>query len=189
MGLIIGTLGGAVLVGWVVGGRVSRLADVRIRWVPLAVAGFVLQGLAVPGSWPLVFVGLSFVLLVVFAGENVRSGLPGARIILLGVLLNFLVIATNGGMPVTRVALERSHQTDTLRALVDGGGAKHHLATSEDALVFLGDVIPVAPIRQIVSVGDVFTYLGVAWLVVAGMTGRRRQPLAAAELERAGHVV
>jgi hypothetical protein len=31
-------------------------------------------------------------------------------------------------------------------------------------------------VRQAVSVGDVFTYAGVAWLIVAGMRGRRREP-------------
>jgi hypothetical protein len=189
MGLIVATLGCAVLAGWIAGGRFSRLADVRIRWIPLAIFGFALQGIAVPGAWPLVLVAISFVLLVVFAGENVRAGLPGARLILVGVALNFLVIAVNGGMPVTRMALERSGQLDTLHALVADGGAKHHLATDADRLVVLGDVIPLAPIHQIVSVGDVFTYLGVAWIVVAGMRGRRPVRLLAPPVEGASGVV
>src|SRR5919206_25048 len=41
MGLIVATLGGAVLAGWIAGGRVARLADVPVRGVPPAVAGAV----------------------------------------------------------------------------------------------------------------------------------------------------
>jgi hypothetical protein len=190
MGLIIGTLGAALVVGWILGGRVSRLADLRIRWIPLAIAGFALQGVSAPGSWPLVLVGISFVLLIAFAGENVRSRLPGARLILVGVLLNFFVIAVNGGMPVTRSALERSNQMETLHALVADGGAKHHIATKDDRLLFLGDVVPLAPVHQIVSAGDAVTYLGVAWLVVAGMRpSRRRRPMLTPQTEGFGGVV
>ena len=78
--------------------------------------------------------------------------------ILIGIVLNFTVISVNHGMPVTRQALVASHQTDTLRSLVHGGGAKHHLAGPDDRLLFMGDAIALGPIRQAVSVGDLFTY-------------------------------
>jgi hypothetical protein len=47
-----------------------------------------------------------------------------------------------------------------------------HLAGPNERLLFLGDSIAIAPIRQAVSLGDLFAYGGVMWLVVAGMLGR-----------------
>jgi len=39
-------------------------------------------------------------------------------------------------------------------------------------LVFLGDVLPIRPIRMVASPGDLIAYAGVVWLVVAAMLGR-----------------
>jgi hypothetical protein len=173
--------------GAATGGSRSRLAELRIRWVPLAVVGLALQLLTPSGrTLPLLSLVLSFVLLIAFALENVRLGVAGFRLILVGVLLNFTVVAVNGGMPVSRSALEASGQLDTLQALVEDGGAKHHLAGDGDVLVFLGDVIPVPPIHNVVSLGDIATYVGAAWLVVAAMHGRRRSSAPAPAVRGAG---
>ncbi len=173
MRLVLATLALAVLAGLVFRGRLSNLATVRVLWPLAAFVGLALQLAPAPGrTWPLVMLFVSFVILFVFALANMRAHNAGFGLILIGIVLNFTVIALNQGMPVTRQALVASHQTDTLRSLVHGGGAKHHLADQGDHLLFLGDVIALAPIRQAVSLGDLFTYAGVFWLVVAGMLGR-----------------
>jgi len=56
--------------------------------------------------------------------------------------------------------------------LLDDGGAKHHVAGPSDRLLFLGDVLPIRPIRMVASPGDLIAYAGVVWLVVAAMLGR-----------------
>jgi uncharacterized protein DUF5317 len=171
MNLVLSTIVVAVVAGYLAGGRLSGLGTIRVRWSPLALIGLVLQLLPVPGrTWPLVLLLLSFAMLLAFAAANIRA--PGFVRILLGMLLNLTVIAVNQGMPVTREALEKSGQGQTLQLLIQEGGAKHHLATERDRLSFLGDVIPIAPIQQAVSIGDVLAYTGVGWFVVAGM--RRR---------------
>jgi hypothetical protein len=77
-------------------------------------------------------------------------------------------------MPVPRWSLERSDQIGELQYLIDHGGAKHHLATPDDRLLFLADVIPIpSPIRQSVSPGDIVAYVGVAFVIVSAM---RRRP-------------
>ena len=174
MELIVATLVLAVAVGYATGGRLSALADLDVRWPPVAIAGLVLQSLPMP-SRTLAFVALylSFALLLLFAAVNVRRQAVPFVAILLGVALNFTVIAVNAGMPVTRDAVVASGQVDTLDELRDGGWVKHHLAGPDDRLLFLGDVIGVRQIGQIVSIGDVVAYAGVAWLVVAGMRRRR----------------
>src|SRR5206468_4995 len=120
-----------------------------------------------------------------FAALNIR--LAGVPLILAGLALNLLVIASNGGMPVSREALESSGQGDVLQELIDEGAAKHHLLTDDDVLTALADVIPVGgPIKQVVSLGDVFVYAGVVWLIVAVMRGRIPQTSRAGSGSRRG---
>lgn len=172
MKLVLPTLVLAALAGRLFGGSFSNLGKLRIAWTPLALIGFALQLAPGPGRWPLTLLIVSFVLLLVFGSVNIE--VPGFPIIVLGVILNFLVIAVNQGMPVAERAIVASGQQSTLPGLVSHPGVKHHLASADDDLMFLGDVIAIPPpIGQIVSIGDVFTYGGVAWVVVAGMRRRR----------------
>jgi hypothetical protein len=187
MKLVLGTLVLAVCAGYLMGGRLSALSNLRIRWAPLALVGLTLQMVNLSGrlpgtdlEWPIVFLLTSFVLLTVFAIANL--GTRGFGLILIGTLMNFTVIAANGGMPVSAYALDRSGQGDTISDLTDNADlyVKHHLADGEDHVVFLGDVIPlVPPISQAISLGDIFTYGGVAVVVALGM--RRRPEAAEAE--------
>jgi hypothetical protein len=99
------------------------------------------------------------------------------------------VIGLNSGMPVSSQALAASGQQDTIGQLTNDADryVKHHLADDEDRLLFLGDVIALRPpIGQAISVGDIFTYAGVAVVVVAGMRRRtKEQPVPAAEVQGA----
>jgi hypothetical protein len=112
----------------------------------------------------------SFALLAAFALVNIR--VVGIPLILAGMLLNSSVMAVNGGMPVSASALVASSQAGELQRIVTDPGAKHHLATSDDRLMVLADVIPVGPIRSVVSVGDLITSVGLLVLIVSGMRGR-----------------
>jgi hypothetical protein len=120
---------------------------------------------------------LSFALLIVFTIKNIR--VFGFAVILAGVLGNLLVIGINGGMPVSKAALRGSDQGQFLGDLENNPYPKHHLATDDDLLRFLGDVIAVPePVAQAISIGDILTYAGVGMVVIGAMRGpsRRRQP-------------
>ena len=172
MAPVLITLVLAVGIGLLAGGRLSGLSAMRFRLVPAALAGLLLQFLVPPGIWQQVLLFASFLLLSAFAVANIK--IPGFTLILAGIVMNFVVIGVNAGMPVPRWSLERSDQIQELEFLIEHGGAKHHLATEEDTLMFLADVIPLpSPIRQSVSAGDVVTYAGVAYVIVAGMRRRR----------------
>lgn len=178
----------AVAIGYARGGRLATLGQVHLRWQGLAIVGLALQMLLWPGgSWPLVYLYVSFVVLAAFAISNIRTA--GVVLILVGIALNFLVIVANQGMPVSEAAIVNSGQASTLEELVNDGGAKHHLASADDDLRFLGDVIAIRPLQQAISVGDVFTYGGVIVLIIAGM-GRRTpgRSAAPAVVEGTGHV-
>jgi Family of unknown function (DUF5317) len=174
MKLTLATVALAMLAGIMIGGRPTTFAKVTIRWPWLAPLGLGLQVLPVPGRvLPLALLYLSFVLLFAFAVANLR--VAGFALILVGLCSNFLVIAVNGGMPVTRHALIASGQQDTLSLLVHDGGAKHHLASDSDILTPLADTIPIPwGIDQAVSVGDVATYLGLMTMIIWSMRRRSR---------------
>ena len=175
----------AIALGYLIGGRLRYLAEVRFRHSWAALAGIALQFLPVGGTLGYVALMASFALLLFVAIANLR--LPGFPLVMAGLCLNFLVIGVNQGMPVTRDAIVASGQTQTLESLARERGTKHHLATDEDRLLFLGDVIGIPPpVRQAVSVGDIVAYGGAMWLVVAGMRrprdGTAPEPSTAAEV-------
>jgi Family of unknown function (DUF5317) len=187
MKLIVGALVLAIVIGYLMGGRLSNLSNLRIRWAPLAIVGLAMQLINPPGHWPLAMLIGSFVLLFAFAVVN--RHVLGFWLILVGISLNFLVIGLNSGMPVSAQALSASGQEDTIGQLTNRADSyvKHHLAGDDDELLFLGDVIAIPPpIGQAVSVGDIFTYGGVVVVVVAGMRRRtKEQPAPAAEVQGA----
>jgi uncharacterized protein DUF5317 len=166
--LVLLTLPVAVLAGLLLRGRVGRLASLPVRAPLLALAGIALQFVPGRGTAGAVLLVASFVFLCAFAIRNIS--LPGFPLILLGLVLNLTVIAVNNGMPVTRQALVRSGQASTLQALKADGGSKHHLATSQDELMPLADVLALPPpVGQAISVGDIATHAGIVWLIVWGM--------------------
>ena len=179
----------AVAIGYARGGRLAALGRLRLRWQGLAIVGLALQIVLWPGgSWPLVYLYVSFVILATFAIVNIRT--TGFALILAGIALNFAVIVVNEGMPVSRAAIVASGQASTMDELVNDGGAKHHLATEDDRVRFLGDVIAIGPLEQAISVGDVLTYGGVMMFIAAAMGRRPRRPAVspAALAGETGHV-
>ena len=182
MVFVAGVLLLAVAIGFAAGGRLSGLATLRIDWAPLAVVGVALQFLPESGPWSFALLVASFVLLAAFVARNLS--IPGFALILVGLSMNFAVIALNHGMPVTQRALVTSGQQETLGALIGDGGAKHHLAGDADRLLVLGDVTPIPPpVSQIVSAGDIVAYAGLGYVIVAAMR-RTRGAAVAAPLER-----
>jgi Family of unknown function (DUF5317) len=179
MRIMLASLTLSILVGYVLGGRLANLGHIRLHWTGLAVVGFALQWVAGPGTViPRTCLFASFILLIVFALKNIR--VFGFPIILVGIALNFLVIGLNLGMPVAPQALQASGQGEFLDDLINNPYPKHHVLTDEDRLSFLGDVIALpAPIRQAISIGDIFTYAGVGVVIVAAM----RSPAARREDE------
>jgi len=158
----------AIGLGYLLGGRLRNLGGTRFRHAWAGVAGVALQFLPAGGTLGSIVLVASFALLLMVAIANWR--LSGFALVVAGLCLNFLVIAVNQGMPVTREAVIASGQADTLGDLRDDGGSKHHLATADDELLFLADRFGVpAPVKQAVSIGDVLAYAGAMWFIVAGM--------------------
>ncbi len=170
----------AVALGYAAGGRLRNFERLRLRWWALAPLGFALQEVPLPNDRHgtdlivrMLILGASYLLILLVAAMNVRvSGVP---LLFVGLALNALAIVPNGGMPVNKDAVVRSDQQEVLALLLKDEGAKHHLMTPADHLTPIADVIALGPpIRQVVSVGDIFVYTGLTWLIVSVMRGRTR---------------
>lgn len=179
--LILILLALAVLIGFLAGGSLAPFDRLQIHWWGAALAGLALQGVPLTADlgpwWGPAALLVSYGLLLAFAWVNRR--LPALWLVIAGLALNLLVIAVNGGMPVSASALEAAG------APPEGLGAertlKHHLIGPDDVLTPLADVIGIPePIGAVVSVGDLFLYAGVVCLIVWVMLGysveNRRPP-------------
>lgn len=149
-------LASGVVLGLVAGLAVGRtwrpLATVRIRWLPLILAGLLARGAAAfvtPVAFPLYV----FALFATAAGAAANIRLTGAVLVAIGGALNLVVVVLNQGMPVDPSALaaaSASMPTDALHVAVNGG----------TVLVALADVVPVALAQAVYSVGDFFIAAG-----------------------------
>ena len=95
-----------------------------------------------------------------FNGWSQPGGLRAAFVVLAaGWLLNVVPLALNDGMPVSSVAMRSAGVSGEV---VDEGNLwKHVPATSSTDASWLGDVIPVPPLRVVISVGDVVLLAGI----------------------------
>ena len=132
-------LAGSVVVGYLLGGRLRNLLDLRIRLFPLALLGYGIQAIPAHRTGPAVALLLvSFGVLFAFGMANLRA--PGLPLLCIGLVLNFAVIAANSGMPVPRAAVIASGQEATIPAL-EHSAVKHHLAGPHDVLLPLADLV------------------------------------------------
>jgi hypothetical protein len=182
-----------LVAGSVAGGSVRNFERIEVHWWGVAVAGLALQ-VAPLERWfgddvAVAALVASYVTLIAFVWVNRR--LPAAPLLLLGLALNALVIGLNQGMPVSEAAIRATGSPiDVLPSMVDDG--KHHLMSSSDVLTPLADVIGLPPpIATVLSVGDVFLYLGIVAFTVIVMRGRfaaNRRPPAWIQLYRGKHL-
>jgi hypothetical protein len=163
MPLVLMALAAGLLAGVLLGGSVRRLARARLRD-----AGLLFGGLAcelgtrwIGGTAGAAVMITAYLLLVCFAVRN--AGITGMVLVAVGLVANLTVIAVDGGMPV--------------RGLPAGvaDGWRHHGERAGDRLTGLADVIPLSPVGETVSAGDVVLSLGVATAVVSLMRPRRRR--------------
>jgi hypothetical protein len=158
------------------GGRLSRLADIRLRAVWTVFVSVVIQvGITtvVPGGSHLLHVALhlfSYVLAAWFLVAN--RHVTGILVVALGAGLNVLAISANGGvMPTSANAMR-------IAGLQPAHDFHNSALVAHPHLAFLGDVIPVPgpwPIGNVLSVGDLIIFAGA--LVILHRACGSRLPL------------
>jgi hypothetical protein len=164
-----------LLLALALGGRASNVARQRLRWLPALVAGAALQlgaeVLDLGDPLALVAVAASYAALAAFAVANLR--LVGMPVVLVGLALNTLVIGANGGMPVRGDAILSLGSVEAHELAALDFGAKRHLERPDDRLTVLGDIIPVVPLSEVLSFGDLVLAVGVADVVFRILRPRR----------------
>ncbi|MCB1245708.1 MAG: DUF5317 domain-containing protein [Acidimicrobiia bacterium] len=159
----------SIAVGFLRGGRLRNLTEIRVTMWWLLPLGFALLAGSdfIPNDQHRLATGMilvSYLPLLLFVWLN--RDLTGIWIAGVGILMNFTVILANGGMPVLEAAAELAGHDGQL--VLD---AKHVLLTDESHLIFLADIIPLP--GAVLSIGDVFLVIGVG----AFLEDQMRRPL------------
>lgn len=182
----------AVVASTARGGRLHRLADAPLRWSWLLLVGLGLQvgvGLAATsgllGDTQLAgTVGLLASQALVLGWLLRNRYLPGMLPIASGLVMNAVVIAVNGAMPVDPAAIDALGLEGTRVAV-----GTHTLLTDATRLPWLADRWALPGLRSIVSPGDVVLAIGLLPLTHALMsyrpTAQRRRRLLASQREQA----
>ena len=170
--------------GYLRGGRLRRLSSLDLR-APILAAGalaFQLGAGRSPERWRFSVIMCTYAVvaawLLVNAWRRPTQLRVAVGLLAAGWLLNVVVIAANGGMPVSLHAAGQAEASPGMD-VADGHLYKHVAAGGDTDLWWLGDVIPIRPLASVISVGDVVMVAGIVLVVAAGMVRPRGQELPA----------
>ena len=173
-----------LLVGVLAGGRLLALGDVRFRWAPLVVFGFLAQIILfsdavasrVGDLGPWLYVATT---LLVGVAVVRNLGVPGMPLIVIGAISNMAAILANGGfMPTTADALGSLGKAPPTIYSNSAVLADPALAPLIDRFA----LPPWLPLANVFSIGDVILAAGVVVMIVVVMrrSPRRRAAVAVA---------
>jgi len=143
-----------------------------IRYLPLVLKGSLLEAAA---RFNIVIVSVSYLLLLYALLSNWH--IKSMRLILLGVFLNFIVIAVNGGkMPVSIPALNIVGLDELKPLLFDPSYLYHAAIDPASRLNFLGDIFPLPPPYprpRVFSIGDLLMGIGIFLTIQQAMLKKK----------------
>ncbi len=185
---ILYALAVGVLVGFLLGGRLSGLARLQFRWAPLILAGLAVQLLLfadpvaerIGQFGPPIYVGST---LAVLAGVVRNVSVAGMPLVVAGAASNIVAIAANGGfMPVSEAALRANGRTPATIY-------SNSRLIEDPALEPLTDIFAMPawmPLANVFSVGDLLIGAGIAYAIASAMRADRhvREAGAAEQLPR-----
>ena len=174
-----------LIVGYLLGGRLSgfrtiRLVAIWLLWLAAFVqaAQYYLPGVRdfVEDRVRVPMLVVVFAPVLIWLGINLRTWPAAIRVagavIALGAVLNGIAIGINGRMPYSPAMAEAVGLRPGLTT------PKNEPVDADTRLSFLGDTIPIAPLRKVISPGDVLISVGSGALVVVAMRRRREEPVA-----------
>jgi len=167
-------------IGFLRGGRLSHLTQLRLRWLWLVLVALVIQLLIFPlfSESPLLPYAtaplhlLSYAVLIVWLSMNLR--VLAMIALLLGATSNLVAIAANGGhIPASITALRQAGFENTVDRLLQGDAVANVIRMSSlTRLNALGDWLYLPgwiPFATAFSIGDVLIMVGLVWLIARGM--------------------
>jgi uncharacterized protein DUF5317 len=165
-----------LVVGFIAGGRLSAIGEIRFRWAPLVFVGFLLQVLLFSDAvaerigdlGPILYVA-STLMVVIAVVRNLS--IPGLPLVAMGAASNLAAIVANGGFmpasPSAMAALGKAAPTIYSNSAV----------VAQPALAPLTDIfaMPVwLPFHNIFSIGDAILAVGVVVVIAIAMRSRPR---------------
>jgi Family of unknown function (DUF5317) len=160
-----------LLIGLLVGGRLSGLARLQFEWAPLIALGMAIQlalfsdpiASSIGTAGPPIYVGSSLLVLAAVCRNWSITGLP---IVALGAASNLAAIVANGGyMPASAAALAAQGR--------DAPSAySNSTYLADPALAPLTDIFAMPtwiPLANVFSIGDILIAVGIALAIVAAM--------------------
>lgn len=164
----------SLLAGIIFGGKLLRLADVRIKGLAWIIASFVvkfalvfLSGRVKP-QFVITFIGALVVYGLLLYGMALNLRLPGFSVLFAGIILNFIVIILNGGrMPVDTSLLDPVTYGAQISSL--NVSLIHKPLLAGDKARFLADVFAYrffSKIPTTFSIGDILMSVGITWFIL-----------------------
>lgn len=165
-----------IVAGYLLGGRLDRLGDLRFHWAWLAIAGLVVQVVLfsppvetmVGAAGPALYVVSTLAVLVAVV-RNWR--IPGLAIVAMGAASNLLAILANGGL------MPASPEAVAALGWDAAEGFSNSIVMADPALRPLTDIFALPtwmPAANVFSVGDVLIGIGVVLVIALGMRGGTR---------------
>ena len=185
--MLIGGIVAGLVMGLVAGGSLANLANVRLRWVVVLLAGVILRFIT---EWLLIrhvdsaetfrLPLFLFAFVLILASLWVNRAQPGLRLAFVGVLSNTIAVALNAGhMPIWLPSLQaagftRADVLSPFHSILDAGIDIDFLRQAGP----LADILPIPlPIVQnVASMGDVFLTAGLAFFLFATVVRLHDEP-------------
>ncbi|HEY3334505.1 MAG TPA: MFS transporter [Candidatus Limnocylindrales bacterium] len=196
--MLIGGIALGLVLGLVLGGKLERLADIRLQFLPLLFLAVIIRfgteallgfGVGIVDTLRMPLLAASYGLLLFTLWHN--RTYPGLALAFVGIASNGLVILVNGGrMPVWMDAYRMSGLTGDL-------GSVLHIPLETVNVEFflrlgpLSDVIPLPlpPVQNVASIGDLFLTAGLAFFLFATLMRTSADAQQALDEAREGHLL
>ncbi|QUH24701.1 DUF5317 domain-containing protein [Serpentinicella alkaliphila] len=174
----------ALVIGKLRGGKLNNLLRLKINWMVLIIIAALVQSLGaiivakeLTPYWKLINdygIWLQLVVyILLFCAVIKNYHLKGMSFILIGILLNFIVIMSNGGrMPVDIKGIEHMLSAESLNILQNAKSLTHVAASESTKFLILGDIIHLKrpyPLPKSLSIGDIFKMIGIFKLIYKGL--------------------
>jgi hypothetical protein len=152
-----------------VGGHAAMPHLHRLELVPVGIV-LAMGAVLLHGDLAVLCDALSIAVLASFAGVN--RNITGVAVIGLGLVLNLGAVVLDNGMPVRPKALVAADVVEAHELADHEVASPRHLETDGDAFGWLGAIVPVPWLHQVVTFGDLLILVGLA--DAARDFGRRR---------------
>jgi MFS family permease len=175
--MLIAGIALGLVVGLLLGGRLERLAEIRLRLIGLLFLAVIIRfgteaalsiGLPVVDTFRQPLFALAYGLLLISLWRN--RTYPGLALAFVGIASNALVILVNGGyMPVWMPAYAAAGFDGPLSSVLH---TPLQVGTTPDFFLHLGPLadlipIPIPLVQNVASVGDLFITAGLAFFLFA----------------------